>query len=336
MIDLDALILAAGYGTRLRPLTEDVPKALLPIYGRPLLGLLVERFLEASPAHRNVRVRRVVVNGHHHADQVEIFLRSIGIPGRVHFSFEPEILGSGGALRKAAPYLATDPFIVVNGDALLDLPLTRAIEAHRRSGCLATMVMTRSPILPNVRVEAGRVTEILAEPHPRGDYTFTGFHLVSQRLLEMIPASGFHAITETYRTLAAAGRIGAVVWPSEGEIPFMTVDTPESYLEAHRLCKGEGARALGFPALAEVERIRSDTRDVEGYGHVNRSAVVGAGVWIERSVILAGATIGAGSRIVHAVIGPGASVEGICSDQLVTRGGRRAIPREDSSGSPRG
>src|SRR5919108_2695 len=132
---MKALILAAGYGTRLRPLTERIPKPLLPVAGQPILVwnlLLLKRH----------GITDVVINLHHLGEQI---VQAIGNGSRfgmrVAYSHEPTLLGTGGGIQQAAPLLKDGPFLVVNGDTLSACDLTELIAAHRAGKASATLVL---------------------------------------------------------------------------------------------------------------------------------------------------------------------------------------------------
>ncbi|MCK4413050.1 MAG: NTP transferase domain-containing protein [Candidatus Eisenbacteria sp.] len=316
---LDILLLAAGLGTRLRPLTEQIPKALLPVCGSPLLDIHLDHLFSFGTE----TIRRVVVNGHHLADQVENHLRKWA-PDKgsvrenwLEFSFEPKIRGTGGALVQAAPWLDSDPFVVMNADVCFQAPIVEAIAFHRERRHAATMVLVPSPVWPNVLVVEGRVSKIVREgPVPDG-FTFTGLHIVSQEVLDLLPGKGFHDIRDSYQHLLQRGRLGAFIW-SPRDLTFVDIGTPESYLEAHRLCAGH--RRPGDPAHA-----LQGAAGVTGYGFVHPTATIGAGAEIISSVVLANAVVAPGIRVQHAVLGPGVTVAESVEHALVTTRGTRRI-----------
>lgn len=315
MSEIDVLLLAAGLGTRLRPLTDQIPKALLPVYGTPLVGLHIERLL--APAESGPAVGRIVVNAHHLAPRIAAYIGEHRLRERIEISHEPEILGTGGAIAKAAPRLRSDPFAALNADALFAAPLAAAFAFHTARDAAATLVLLRDGAHPLVRAEGDRVAEILRDP-AAGAFTFTGFQVVSRAFAALLPGGVFHDVRDTYRRLAREGRLGAFIFdPPEGA-PFLDVGTPGSYLEAHRLCAGPAGDRLGL-------RPRAGGARVEGYGHADASARVGRDARIERSVVLPDAEIGRGVRVSDSIIGPGARIERDVERRLVTTLGGRAI-----------
>src|SRR5215207_1934881 len=145
---MKAMILAAGFGTRLWPLTEDRTKPAIPFLGKPLVAYSVEYV-------RRYGIRDVVVNLHHAPESVrEALGDGSAFDTRISYSEESEILGTGGALDRVRDQLEDDEFVVVNGKIVTDIDLSAAIEAHRERGAIATLVL-----LPNLRRERFSVVE---------------------------------------------------------------------------------------------------------------------------------------------------------------------------------
>ncbi|MFI5360388.1 MAG: nucleotidyltransferase family protein [Elusimicrobiota bacterium] len=211
---MKALILAAGVGSRLRPLTDATPKALIPVGGVPLLERAALRLRDAGATS-------LVVNAHHHAQAVTDFCaglsRRLGVP--VSVSREDDVLlDTGGAIRKAAPLLrGREPFFVHNADVVTDLDLKALYAAHADSGALATLsVRSRESSRAFLFDPAGRFvghddktsgrTTWIKGPIPGAQrLAFDGIHVISPALLDKIAESGVFSIIKTYLRLAAAG-----------------------------------------------------------------------------------------------------------------------------------
>jgi mannose-1-phosphate guanylyltransferase len=332
MGDLAGMVLCAGLGTRLRPLTARVPKPAVPVCGVPLVRWSLALLAGAG-------VRRAVVNVHHLPDEMAAAAgaaaRDLALP--LHVSREPVIAGTGGALREAREGLrGADAVIVVNGDVLFDLDLAAALAAHRASGALATMVLLPMPAgatYAAVEVDAGgAVRRIAGAFGPGGDglspWHFSGVHVLSPALLDRIPAAPFEADVNrhVYPPLMASGAIRAHVasgyWNDLG--------TPARYLAAN-LDVLSGAVPLGrfrgadpFAGAAPCAPgviaapgavIRPGARlrgpvllgagaEIEAGAEVGPLVVVGAGARVLRGAHVARAAIWAGTRIA-----PGERVE---------------------------
>lgn len=131
---MKALLLAAGLGTRLRPITDSVPKCLVPIRGRPLLGYWFDLLLEGG-------IDRILVNTHYHADAVETFIAGSRWRERVTTVYEPSLLGTGGTVLRNRAWFGRPPFMVVHADNLSRFPVAEFIGAHRRRPAGAAMTM---------------------------------------------------------------------------------------------------------------------------------------------------------------------------------------------------
>ena len=209
-----AMILAAGLGTRLRPLTADRPKALVELAGRTLLQITLTRL-------RDFGIREVIVNVHHFADQVVAYLqanRDFGM--RIEISREDVLLDTGGGLKKAGWFFlesADDqPFLLHNVDVLSAIDLGRLLAAHRRAGALATLAVQQRTssryLLLDEQLQLcgrqsarGHKTETVRRcPRPLA-LAFSGIHVISPRLLTMWKEDGEFSIIDAYLRLAREG-----------------------------------------------------------------------------------------------------------------------------------
>lgn len=214
---MKAMVLAAGLGTRLRPLTNDRPKALVEINGRTLLEITLARL-------RRFGVHDVIINTHHFAEVLVRYLedhKNFGM--HIEISREDDLLlDTGGGLKRAAKFFLRDssdaPFILHNVDVLSTIDLHEMVALHRKHDALATLAMrdrkSSRLLLFNSHSElCGRqitkndtpATEIVrtcAHPHP---LAFCGIHVISPRLLKMMTEQGVFSIIDVYLRLAGAG-----------------------------------------------------------------------------------------------------------------------------------
>lgn len=197
---MKAMILAAGLGTRLRPITNAVPKPLLPLAGRPLIEwnlLLLQRH----------GVRDVIINTHHLGEQIE---QALGDGSRLgmalRFSREPVILGTGGGIKQAASFFGSEPFFVLNGDTLVDLDLDAVRTMHEAGRAVATMVLREDPDVERWGpVEVGPDLRILRiNGRGRGEgaaasrLMFAGIHVMDERLLRQVPVGKESSVIDAY------------------------------------------------------------------------------------------------------------------------------------------
>jgi NDP-sugar pyrophosphorylase family protein len=283
-----AMILAAGYGTRLWPLTIDRAKPAIPFMGRPLVGYVAEYLAR-------FRVKEIVVNLHHRPESVRDALGDGSRFGvRFHYVEEPTILGTGGALDNARELLEADAFVVVNGKIATDINLDDALRTHERTGALATLVLRENrgrERYSTVLVRDGLVTGF--GPNPTSDNAeenqvplmFTGIQVLDPRIFDFIPRGVFsHTVTDTFIPAIARGeRIAAHVAGGY----WYELSTVRRYLEtsvALMLREGRGVEAGDGTAISESanvsESVLWENVRVAGGAKVERS-ILGAGVVVE-------------------------------------------------------
>jgi NDP-sugar pyrophosphorylase family protein len=209
------MILAAGLGTRLRPLTNDRPKALMEVAGRTLLEITLSRL-------RAFGIREVIVNVHHFADLVVAYLKAHDDFGmRIEVSREDVLLDTGGGLKKAGWFFLEDssrdePFLLHNVDVISAIDFERMVQAHKANQALATLAVQKRESSRQLLFDehqqlcgrrAGRDKEPeIARPAPRLEsLAFSGIHIISTRLLAMMKEEGIFSIIESYLRLAASG-----------------------------------------------------------------------------------------------------------------------------------
>lgn len=290
------MILAAGYGTRLWPLTIDRAKPAIPFMNRPLVGYVAEYLAGYG-------FDDVVVNLHHRPESVREALgdgSKFGV--RLHYVEEPEILGTGGAIDNARSLLEGDAFVVVNGKLATDIDLSAALETHRRERALATLVLRPNPERERysvVHTSDGLVTGFGG--YPASDNAgedaplmFTGIQVLDRRVFDFIPrgASGqsifSHTVTDTYLPAIKSGeRVAAHVAGGY----WYELSTVRRYLDTNV--------ALSKMSKAGGDVVKDETATVEGGAGVTESVLwedvrVEAGARVHRSVLGAGVRVGRG------------------------------------------
>jgi NDP-sugar pyrophosphorylase family protein len=293
-----AMILSAGYGTRLWPLTEDRTKPAVPILGKPLVGYVAEYLAQYG-------LKEIVVNLHHRPESVR---RALGEGSRfgvkLYYIEEPIILGTSGAIDNARALLEGDTFVVVNGKIITDIDLGAALETHRRTKAIATLVL-----LPNSRRERFSIVETkdgfvcgfggmpsandAAGQDPR--LMFTGIQILDSRIFDYIPRGVFsHSTIDVYPQAIANGeRVAAHV--ASGT--WHELSTIQRYLDLSLLLLRKTGQSFTagngcvISEAAHVERsVLWDNVVVENGARVSR-AVLGDNVKIAAGELIADAAV---------------------------------------------
>jgi len=299
-----AIVLSAGYGTRLWPLTEDRTKPAIPILGKPLVGYVAEYLAGYG-------IDEIVVNLHHRPESVR---RALGDGSRfgvkLHYVEEPVILGTSGALDNTRSFFEHDTFVVVNGKIITDIDLNAAIETHRKANAIATLVLlpnTRRERFSVVETEAGRIMGFGGMPVADGGgeppLMFTGIHILEPRIFEYVPRGVFSdSVIHVYPPAMAKGEIVAAHVASG---KWRELSTMKRYLDISvELLKEEGKN---FVAGANTAIAASATiNDSVLWDNVE----IGAGARVDRAVLADNVKIGADEKIENAVVVPRTLVEG--------------------------
>ena len=309
---MKAFVLGAGLGTRLRPLTENRPKPLGPLYGKPLITFAFDHLLASG-------VTQFFVNTHHCPEAYDRIFPSRQYRGRdILFRHEPVLLDTGGGIKNMEDVLDDSPFIAYNGDVLADFPLTPAIESHRRNGNLATLVLRSTGGLRNVRARNGLVTDLRGTLGREDDpaFLFTGITILSPEIFRHIPAGEILSVVPVYLDLIRRGaRVGAEIidaglWEDLG--------TRESYLEVHKLLRPGGGRLTylpgDWPTPVEAGSHIASTAKLEGVCSIGSGASIGAEAILRDSVVWKNAVVAPGSRLTRCVVREGVKVAGAFED----------------------
>jgi NDP-sugar pyrophosphorylase family protein len=235
-----AMVLAAGLGTRLRPLTDDRPKALVTVAGKTLLEITLARL-------RGFDVREVVVNAHHHADMIVAYLAAHGNFGmHIEVSHEETLLDTGGGLKKAAAFFleqSNEPFLVHNVDVISTIDLGRMAAFHREQGVLATLAVAEREAsrlllfdqagqLCGRRAKKDAEAELVRPAEETQALAFAGIHVVSPRIFGLMREQGAFSIIDAYLRLAAEGE-KVVAFRADGAY-WRDLGRPESIAAAEK------------------------------------------------------------------------------------------------------
>jgi mannose-1-phosphate guanylyltransferase len=323
---VQALILAGGEGTRLRPLTSTVPKPVVPLVDRPFMAYMLEWL-------RRSGVNDVVMSCGHLASGVRNCLGEGDAYGvRIRYVEEQTLLGTGGAI-KHAESLLNDRFLVLNGDVLTDLDLTAQIELHERSGALATLALTPVEDPSNyglVRTQdGGQVTEFIEKPgadHIDTKNISAGAYVLEKRVLDMLePEQPASIERDVFPRLVGDGLYAQVC---DGY--WLDIGTPARYLEATfdilernvetpvaervgdgYLCVADGVEAEGRivpSALVERGCRVAENARVGGRVVLEDDVSIGPNTVVERAVVMQGSEIGANCILRGCIVAGGVRI----------------------------
>ena len=246
---MKAMILAAGLGTRLRPLTDNRPKALVEIAGRTMLEIALSRL-------RAFDVHEVIINVHHFAEMILEYLKANDNFGmRIEVSREEILLDTGGGLKKAAYFFLRDsggfekPFLLHNVDIISTIDLRRMIQFHTENRALATLAVqdreTSRYLLFDEQLQLcgrrsgqGQKDEVVRPSRPAQALAFSGIHVISPRLLTMMIEEGAFSIITSYLRLAAQGE--KMLAFRADEYYWRDLGRPDNVLEAAQDVKRQG------------------------------------------------------------------------------------------------
>ena len=285
---MKAMILAAGLGTRLRPLTENKPKALIPIVNVPVIRKNIEYL-------KSFGINEIVVNCHHHYDQIIDFLKDgkdFGVS--IELRIEPEILGTGGGIKNTEGFWDDNPFFVVNSDILTDIDLVEAYRKHIKKKRLVTLILHDYEPFNQIMTDVdGNILDISQKNSP-DRLAFTGIHIISPSLLSGIKASEYSDIIDLYRSMINSGNpINAFVSKNHY---WRDIGTIESYIMGNIELMGKESFVTGD--MSEID----SSVNMEGYCLIGDNCVIGNDVLIKRSIIWDNVKIKPSIKIIDSII----------------------------------
>ena len=314
---MNAFILAAGFGTRLRPLTNSIPKPLIPVLNVPAIRYSLALLGEAG-------IDRAICNVHHHAEKIRKFLSdSDDFNMTLVVSEERTILGTGGGIKQCEHLLGDDHFLLLNSDIIADFDLGTLVEHHRRSGKAGTLVLFETPAaatIGDVGVRGENIVDFrnMLGSGCRSNYIYTGAALLDPSIFRHLSA-GFSSIVDT-------GFTGLI---SEKSLGFflhrgfwLDIGTPQSLWEANITYRH-----------ALQNRFRAMDRTIGGDKPrpIAPDATIGHGVRLENSVIGSGCRIADGTVLEQAVLLPGTAIEknSVVSKTILFPGGELPLGEEN-------
>jgi NDP-sugar pyrophosphorylase family protein len=306
-----AFVLGAGLGMRLRPLTEELPKPLIPIYQKPLITFVLDHLI-------SIGVRSFVINTHHRPEPFrELFAENDYRESSVELVHEPEILGTGGGIKNVEHLLGDELFITYSGDLLTDIELQPLLDEHLRAGNDVTLALRETHLGKDVAVEGNRVVDITNRYGREGRYDFAGIGIWTRAVFERIP-SGQHIsyIPILSEWIGQGGKIGGVV-ASEGK--WFNIGNRREYLDVHRTIANENwrpayVREADWPVRVATDAEIDPTAELAGFYSIGAGCRVGPGVSLENSILWPGAQIASRSRLRNCIVRTQRKAEGELSD----------------------
>lgn len=302
---MKAMVLAAGLGLRMRPLTHIKAKPVLPVLNRPLIHWTLELLADHG-------VTQVVINLHHLPRTV---VQAVGTGRRfglqVTWSRERRILGTGGGPRRMRDFFGDEPFFLVNGDVVYDLDLTDLLNRHRAAGTRATLALVANPdpkrYSPVVTGAGGWVRALAGLPRPaRGQPSlFTGVHVLEPALLDRLPDGPSDIVRDLYARLVDEGEdvLGVRMRGA-----WYDLGGPSLYLRSQLSMLSSGFRGLGRgPLVHPAARVHPRARVTRSV--VGPRTVVEEGAEVAGSVLWDRVRVGAGARVRGSVLATGSRVE---------------------------
>lgn len=302
-----AIVLAAGLAERMRPLTSNTPKAMMPFAGKPVIHHTLSN-LQAWGTHD------VLINLHHAPSPLVNYLQTAQFPGlKISLSFEPDICGTGGALRRAAWFIDAQPFWMVNSDVIFEIDPALMIKEFNNAHPLACLWLVKSSGPRTVEALNGRITSFSSHhPGSENTATFSGIHLISPSIMNFIPDRPCSSIIEAYKTAL------------QKKIPVLAVEDPQSYwadigspeklLATHiQLCNSSHKHlTLHRTALRNLNASRrilnNKGASIRGFVSASQCLSISGAPVIENAVLGNNITLGPSARIANCVAGSGTRI----------------------------
>jgi len=303
---MKAMILAAGMGERLRPLTNIYPKVLVPVVNKPV----IDRIIQFLTTHG---VEKTIINAHHHYQMILDYLKGgdpFGV--KVEIRIEKEILGTGGGIKNTHDFWGNDPFIVINGDILTDIDLGDVYAFHLRRNNLVTMVLHDFPKYNKIRINKEmNILSIGPGTNVKGTLAFTGIQVINPEVLSFIPDKKRYNIIDLYKRLIDLKK------PIRGYIAtghrWIDIGTIADYLKANFY-------HLPPDNIAIAQKCRIDSSaTLKDWAVIGKGTSIERNALVQRSVLWNDVIIKEGTKIIDSVVASGVIVEKDLIDGVAIR-----------------
>ena len=289
-----AFVLAAGLGRRLRPLTNDLPKPLVPIFQKPLVTFALDHLIDAG-------VESFVMNTHQRAELFENAFRHNEYEGHsITLIHEPDLLETGGGIKNAERYFGNEPFLTYSGDILTDVNLRPLIDEHFRCGNDVTLALRNTNLASDVALRDHCVVDIANRYGTAGNLDFANIAVWSPSIFQQIPPRqkiSFIPIVADW--IGKGGKVGGVVM-DDGK--WFNIGSRVAYLDVHRAILREHWAPRYIKAREWPERVAKtatvdSTAQIRGCSVVGENCRVGAEAVLEDTILLPGAQIASKSQL---------------------------------------
>ena len=303
-----AFILAAGRGTRLRPLTDDLPKPLVPIFQKPLITFALDHLIDAG-------VSRFIINTHRLPELFRCFFAENNYAGHsVALVHEPDLLETGGGIKNAERYFGGDPFLTYSGDVLTDIKLHPLIDEHFRRGNDVTLALRETGLASEVALRDHRVVDIANRYGTMGNLDFANVAVWNPNVFGQIPPRqkiSFIPIVADW--IGKGGKIGGLV-VNDGK--WFNIGSRAGYLDVHRTILRENwmphyIRTREWPECVAKSAIVDPSAQLRGCSVVGENCQVGAGAILEDTILWPGAQIASKSQLQGCIVRSQKKISGI-------------------------
>ena len=278
-----AFILGAGLGTRLQPLTNVLPKPLVPIFHEPMANYAFRHCQEAG-------ITEFAVNTHHLPETWENAYPNKEFSGSsLQFFHEEILLETGGGIQNISSFIGDEPLLIYNGDILTDINIGELIRQHEASGNIATLALRSSGENCNVSVSGDHVSDMRNTlSDAPGTHQFTGIYCIQPEILQLIPKDEVISIVPAFIELIKKQSLGAVVL-DEGD--WFDIGNPQAYREIHDHLRGQRKDAIHPEAV-----IHPDTSICHDSCVIGPHAQIAAGTTLKNTIVWPGVDVPAGTN----------------------------------------
>jgi mannose-1-phosphate guanylyltransferase/mannose-1-phosphate guanylyltransferase/phosphomannomutase len=306
-----AMVLAAGLGTRLRPLTYEITKPMVPVLDRPVM----EHIVDLLDRHG---IDRIIANLHYFPDSIREYFGD-----RIEYRFEEELLGTAGGVRACAEFFGDEPFLVISGDALTDIDLTALANRHRESGGVATLAVKKVSDTREYGVvlhdRDGRITGFQEKPAPEealSDLGNCGIYVFDPKIFDYFPGRPFVDWAKDVFPVLLENDVPFHIhevreyWNDVGSLAELRQGTFDALKGELRLeIEGREVRP-GVTVAGESPASLSPETEIDGPVWIGRDVQIGSGVRLMGPIVIGdGARIGDGAQLRSSIVFPGTTVE---------------------------